>query len=420
MFSLLAAGNTSHAADDAIPKPTELWPGAVPGATGTSDEDKPAIYPYLPPADKNTGAAILICPGGGFTTRCADFEGVLVAQWLKARGIASFILRYRIRPLYGIKDSVRDANRAMQYVYEHAKEYRIDPKRVGIMGFSAGAELAAAATFASAPGNAESADPVDRHGSRASFLVLAYGSSPLGGRGLGNRPPAGTGATVAPPTYMFCTGEDASHITGMVDLYTALRRARVPVEAHFFALGEHGVGLAQGDPVLGQWPELMHTWIKAGGFLSAQTRVAVSGLVKLDGEPLIRGSVIFTPIDGAGAPPVTCYVMNTGLGAGKFAARADRGPTPGRYRVEVRQDATRWLSNSVNPMTLKMTRKQRTGGLTEQDRKDWNEYARARDLSPSIAAQKIFRKKHPSDAKEQVIEFKAGANNAVEIDVFSK
>lgn len=406
------------AAESTIPKPVELWPKGAPGATGTSDEDKPAVYPFLPKPEKATGAAILVCPGGGFMTRCVDFEGVLVANWLNERGIAAFVLRYRIRPLYTMKESLADANRGMQFLRANAKEYGIAPDRIGIMGFSAGAELAASATFAPVAAKPDAADPLDREPTRANFQVLVYGSAPLGGRG-GGAAPAGTGSAVAPPTFMFCTGEDGSHMGGMVDLYSALRRARVPVEAHFFANGEHGVGFAQGDPVLGDWPDLMHKWVRAGGYLTEKKRVAISGLVKLDGQPLIRGMVVFHPLDNPGAPPVTCYVMNTQPVTGRFAARAETGPVPGKYRVEVRQDATRWLSNAVNPMTLKMQQKQRSGGLTEMDRKEWHEYARARDLSPSIDEQKVFRKKRPTDKDDQVVEIKAN-QSTFDVEVYSK
>ena len=104
------------AADDAPyvpPTPVLLWPDGAPGATGDSEEDKPAISVYLPDADKNTGCAVVVCPGGGFTHRVADYEGVVIAEWFKSRGIAAFILRYRIQPLYKRNDAVADAHRAM-------------------------------------------------------------------------------------------------------------------------------------------------------------------------------------------------------------------------------------------------------------------------------------------------------------------
>jgi acetyl esterase/lipase len=402
-----------------IPKPIELWAKDVPGATGDSDEDKPAVYPYLPPPDKNTGAAVLICPGGGFNTRCTDYEGVLIAQWLKSRGIAGFVLRYRIRPLYTMSESILDAHRAVQYLRAHADEYRIATDRIGIIGFSAGAELAAAATFNPLPGKADAMDPVERFPSRVNFMILAYGSARLRGPEVGKDALA-AGKPAPPPTFLFCTAEDTGHLTGMIDLYAELRRLRVPVEVHFFERGEHGVGFAQGDPVLGNWPGLMYSWIRAHGFLTGQKRLAIKGVVKVDGEPLAHGSVTFTPIDAIGAPPVTAYVLNTGPVRGQYSVPADRGPTSGRYRVEVRQDATRWLSNSRDPVMQKMNEKQRSGTLTDQDRKEWHEYARKKSLSPSIEDLRIFRTVRPNDQQDLIIEIKAAGENQFDIAVFSK
>src|SRR5205085_4371497 len=121
-----------------------------------------------------------------------------------------------------------------------------------------------------------------------------------------------------PPTFMFCTAEDMGHLRGMLELYSNLLRLKVPVESHFFTNGEHGVGFAQGDPVLGEWPNLMFNWMRTSGFLTAQPHIAAEGIVKLNGEPLPHGYVIFTPLDKAGAPPVVAYVFNTGQVLGQF------------------------------------------------------------------------------------------------------
>jgi hypothetical protein len=402
-----------------IPKPIELWMKDAPGATGGSDEDKPAVYPYLPPADKNTGAAVLICPGGGFNTRCTDFEGVVIAQWLKARGIAGFVLRYRIRPLYTLRESIQDAHRAVQHLRAHADVYRIAADRIGIIGFSAGAELAAAAAFNPLAGRADAIEPDERFPSRANFMILAYGSARLRGPEVG-KDTLFAGKPAIPPTFLFCTAEDTGHLTGMIDLYGELRRLRVPVEVHFFERGEHGVGFAHGDPVLGSWPGLMYGWICAHGFLTSQKRQAIKGVLKVDGVPLPHGSVTFTPIDAVGAPPVTAYVLNSGAVRGQYSVPADQGPTPGRYCVEVRQDATRWLSNSRDPVMQMMNEKQRSGTLTDQDRKEWHEYARKKNLSPSIEDLRVFRTVRPNDQRDLIIEIKAAGENQFDINVFSK
>jgi acetyl esterase/lipase len=389
----------------------ELWPNGAPGATGTTDEDKPAIIPLLPDAAKATGAAILVIPGGGFTVRATDHEGVQVAQWLKERGIAAFILRYRIRPLYSREHWLRDAQRGMQFIRARAAEYRVDVNRVGVIGFSAGAQLAADATFNPLAGEAAASDPLDRVSSRPDFLILSYGSMQM---------PAAAANAKLPPTFMYCTAEDAGQMRGMVDLYANLHRAKVPVEAHFFARGVHGVGFAVGDPVLGEWPHLMHRWLTAGGWLTDKSRLPLKGVVSLDGAPLVRGVVILTPVDQPNAPPVVAYITNAHTNAlGSFDISPEQGPVAGKYRVEVRQDATRWLSNSRDPVMIKMMDKQRDRTLTDEDRKEWGEYIRKRDLSPSIENQRLFSRQRPKDKTDYIVEIKPGANE-IKLEVFSR
>jgi acetyl esterase/lipase len=413
---LARSGQQKSAANDSAPQAPhiiKLWPKGAPGATGDSDEDTPAIIPYLPAPDKNTGAGVLICPGGAFTNRAVNHEGILIAQWLKARGIAGFVLRYRIRPLYTPNDSTHDALRGLRYLRANAAEFHIDPNRIGIIGFSAGAELATFAAFKQTPAQPEAEDPIDRVSSQADFMILAYGSSPM---------PASLNTNEAPipPTFMFCTAEDMGHLRGMVELYGSLVRAKVPVETHFFVNGEHGVGFAEGDQVLGEWPNLMFNWMRAGGFLTAQRRVAAEGTVRIDGEPLPHGYVIFHPMDRRGAAPVTAYIFNTGPVLGQFTIRQNQGLVPGRYRVEVRQNATKWLSNSRNEVIIKMNQKLRAGQVTEADRQEWNDYARKRDLSPNIEAQRVYRRQHPKDKADLIIEIKPDTENRLQIEVFSQ
>ena len=206
---------------------------------------------------------------------------------------------------------------------------------------------------------------------------------------------------------------------GMMELYSSLFRAKVPVEAHFFRNGEHGSGFAVGDPILGEWPKLMHNWLAAGGFLTDKPRQSLSGRVWLDGTPLLRGMVILTPTDQPKAPPVVVYITNTGTGElGRFSVPVNQGPIAGKYRVEVRQDATRWTSNSRDPFMISMMTKQRENSLTDADIKAWGEYLRKRDLSPSIYNQSVFDRQHPNDKQEYIVEIKKGSDLLIE--VFSK
>jgi hypothetical protein len=141
--------------------------------------------------------------------------------------------------------------------------------------------------------------------------------------------------------------------------------------------------------------------------------------VKLDTSPLIKGMVILRAVDDKGAPPVIVYINNTGTGElGRFLVPKGQGPIEGKYKVEVRQDALRWTSNSRDPFMINMMDKQSKGTLTDADRKEWGDFLRKRDLSPSINKQHIYSRKHPNDKQDYIIEIKEGRE--VLIEVFSK
>ena len=246
-----------------IPEPVLLWPsgapGAVPDANGVfTDEDKPALYIFPAPANNNTGAAIFVIPGGGFTNRCMDNEGVQIARFLNRHGIGAFVLRYRIGPNYPSRDiSTQDGHRGMRYARAHAAQFGVAPDRIGVIGFSAGGQLIADAFYNNiGEANVASADPLERVSARANFSAMIYG-----GRNL-------TNPAAAPPTFLFSTVEDGGGLGSVVSALTALRGANIPVEAHVYQVGPHGTALSPGDPQLGQWPELMVKWMKVGGFLS--------------------------------------------------------------------------------------------------------------------------------------------------------
>ncbi|MGB3528876.1 MAG: alpha/beta hydrolase, partial [Saprospiraceae bacterium] len=352
----------------ALANPILLWPSGAPDATGDSDEDKPALIPFIPEANVRNGAAVLVIPGGGFTIRAVDHEGVLVAQWLKSKGITAFLLRYRLRPLYERKDWLLDSQRGMQYIRAHASEYHISTDRVGAVGFSAGANLVADLGFHPATVDMTSQDPLDHQRSRPDFDILAYGAMAF--------PPDLDVETIAtiPPTFMFGTVEDGGSINGMTSLFTALVKNKVPVETHFFRNGVHGTGFAIGDPILGEWTHLLHNWMLAGGWLTDKTRTEINGVVRLDGQPLLRGMIVLTPVENKNDPPVIIYMTNTGTDElGRFKVIKYQGPVKGRYKVELRQEATRWTSNSRDPFMINMMAKERDKTLTDADRTAWGE-----------------------------------------------
>jgi hypothetical protein len=406
VFTALSFSATAQKLAD----PILLWPNGAPGATGVSDEDKPAVIPFIPEASKRNGAAVLVVPGGGFTIRAVDHEGVLVAQWLKDHGITAFLLRYRLRPLYTRNDWVLDGQRGMQYIRANAAKYNISADRVGAVGFSAGATMIADMTISPVTIQANATDPLTSISSKPDFLILAYGSTRI------PESVANTALAAVPPTFMYGTVEDRGSQGGMLDMYTRLYRANAPVEAHFFRNGIHGTGFAVGDPVLGQYTTLLHNWLASGGFLTPKPQVSLAGVVKLNGSPLLDGMVILKSVDNKNAPPVIVYIRNTGTGElGRFSVLKNQGPIEGKYKVEVRQDATRWTSNSREPFMINMMAK-RT--LTDADNKEWGEYIRKRDLSPSIYNQGVYSRKHPTDKADYIVDIKNGKE--VLIEVFSK
>jgi acetyl esterase/lipase len=411
----LAIAQSTTSARKSIPlgKPVLLWPQGAPGASGDTDEDKPAIFPVIP--EKSNGTAMLVIPGGGFMTRATDHEGVLVSQYLAERGITCFILRYRIRPLYNRSEWLADAQRALQYIRANAQTLKIAPNRIGAIGFSAGADLVYDASLNPLSAKPDASNPLERASSRPDFQVLVYGGSP-------QRPATEPGKLAAlPPAFMFCTAEDVGHVRGMSALYSEFLQAGVPVEAHFFLNGEHGVGFALGDPVLGEYPAILMNWMIASGFLTGKERLPVAGVVNLDGSPLVRGILILTPVDDPQAPPLVVYITNASTRPmAQFSVSEKQGLVPGRYRVEVRQDATRWLSNSRDPVMIRMTEKQRSGTLTDEDRRQWGEHVRKRDLSPSIENQRVFSRQHPGDKQDYVVQVRSGVVNSLNIEVFSK
>lgn len=394
-----------------LTQPILLWPAGAPGATGVTDEDKPSVIPFIPEASKRNGAAVLVVPGGGNTIRAVDHEGVLVAQWLKEHGITAFLLRYRLRPIYSKKDWDADGQRGMQFIRAHADEYHISADRVGAVGFSAGVPLIADLALATNVIKTDGADALDKLSFKPDFLILAYGST--------NIPDNIDAARIAafPPTFMYGTVEDRSSQNGMLNMYTRLYRGNAPIEAHFFRNGIHGTGFAVGDPVLGQYTTLLHNWLAVGGFLTPKEQIPLAGVVKLNGTPLLNGMVILTPVNDKNAPPVVVYIRNTGTGElGRFLVPKSQGPIDGKYKVEVRQDATRWVSNSREPYMISMSAKR--GELTDADKKVWRDYMTKRDLSPSIENQRVYRHKYPNDKSDYIIDIKNGSE--ILIEVFSK
>ncbi len=267
-----------------------LWPGDAPGAKGTDDIDIPTITIYRPPEGKSNGAAVVVCPGGGYAV-LADHEGRPVAEWLNTLGVTGIVLKYRLGPRYHHPAMLNDVARALRTVRFHAAEWNLDPQRIGVLGFSAGGHLASTAATHFDDGNPNAPDPIDRVSSRPDVAILIYPvitlSGPYAHQGsrnnlLGEHPSQElidllsnekqvTSRT--PPTFLVHTAADSGVPCENSLLFAmACRKAGVPVELHLYEHGEHGFGLGGNDPILSTWPKSCGDWLRARGFLKASSK----------------------------------------------------------------------------------------------------------------------------------------------------
>lgn len=264
-----------------------LWPDGAPGARGNEDHDKPSLTPHWPAPAKATGAAMIVCPGGGYGG-LAPYEGRDYALWLNEQGIAGFVLKYRLgRHGYRHPAMLEDAARAVRFVRAHAKEWGLDPKRIGIMGSSAGGHLAATLLVHFDDGDAKAADAIDRLSSRPDVGVLCYPVISMGEfthKGsrrnlLGDNPsreliehlsPELQVTPKTPPTFIFHTVEDqAVPVENALLFASALRRHEVPFALHIYPNGRHGVALGskEYDPTRWHpWTRNCAFWLHGQGF----------------------------------------------------------------------------------------------------------------------------------------------------------
>ena len=332
------------------PAPILLWPEGAPGSLGTEEADKPSIRIYTPSAEKSNGATVVICPGGGYQILAYDHEGAQVAQRLNESGITGVVLQYRLAPKYRHPAPLQDLQRAIRYVRAHAEPLHISPTRIGVMGFSAGGHLASTVSTHFDAGNPDASDPIDRISCRPDFSVLCYPVITLQGEyahqgsaknllgdqvsnaelleSLSNQTQV---TDKTPPAFLFHTHEDKGvRVENALGYYAACVKHNVPAEFHVFQNGPHGVGLAQGDPGVGEWSYVLMSWLRSNGFLFDGKRSAVSGSITRHGQPLRWGSITLVP-ENPNAP--TAWSMVNG---GKFSIPAFRGAAVGPCRVTIR------------------------------------------------------------------------------------
>lgn len=269
------------------PAAMPLWPNGAPGAKGSAPEDIPSIQLYQPPTDKANGAAIVVCPGGGYGALAAH-EGHDVAVWLNSIGVTAVVLKYRLGR-FGYRHPVmlQDAQRAIRTTRAKAAEWKIDPNRIGIMGFSAGGHLTSTAATHFDAGDANASDPIEKQSSRPDVAILCYAvitmTDPFTHAGsrknlLGDTPSPELIDLLSnekqvtektPPTFLFHTEDDkAVPVENSLQFAAALRKAKVPYEIHIYETGRHGVGLAPTIPALSTWPKLLENWLRARKFIN--------------------------------------------------------------------------------------------------------------------------------------------------------
>lgn len=277
---LLAGSLLNGMAIPEEPKEILLWPNGAPGSEGKTGQEKiriseqgdhvvsnihrPSITPYLPEREKATGAAVIIAPGGGHRELWIDHEGYNPAKWLRDRGIATFVLKYRLArdtgSTYTIdKDELADIQRAIRLVKSRAKEWNIDTARVGVMGFSAGGELAALSAMLFDNGQPDAKDTIEKQSSRPAFQALIY-------PGGSNRFEV---TKNAPPVFLVAGYNDRADIAeGIAQVYLKYKKAGVPAELHIYSRAGHGFGMREKDRgASAGWPSRFQEWLLDQGFL---------------------------------------------------------------------------------------------------------------------------------------------------------
>jgi acetyl esterase/lipase len=286
-FGLLQAS----AAEPAIT--LALWPGEPPGETNSVGEEhdttkptdgliqgkrvirlgnvsKPTIAVYRPPAAANTGAAVLICPGGAYHILAMDLEGTEVCDWLNSLGVTGVLLKYRVPLRPGQEKTAlaahQDAQRAMSLVRSHAQEWGLDSKRLGVLGFSAGGHLAAVLSNNHAQRTYPAIDPVDQVSCRPDFAILIYPAY-LTEKVKADKPAAELSlSSNTPPTFLVMAADDPVRVENVLYYSLALRQAKVPFELHVYPSGGHGYGVRTGPDLVTTWPQRAADWMRSKGW----------------------------------------------------------------------------------------------------------------------------------------------------------
>jgi acetyl esterase/lipase len=289
-FLLASCHGTIRAADQPNPPVTQpamrLWDGDAPGALDAGDADVPTLTSFLLSPTKTNTAAFIVCPGGAYG-HLAPHEGAPVARWLNSLGIQAFVLKYRIGPKYHHPVEMLDVQRAIRLVRCRARQWNLDPNRIGIAGFSAGGHLASTVATHFDDGIAADPDPINRVSCRPDLAILAYPVICMSGpyvHTLSRRNLLGDDpnpelelflcndrqvTAQTPPCFIIHAADDRTvPVENSLLFAMACRQHKVPVELHVFEHGPHGFGLGGNDPILATWPAIAAQWLRKHKFVT--------------------------------------------------------------------------------------------------------------------------------------------------------
>ena len=298
LVSLLTLfGNCALAFSTSVSDPIPLWPKGVPddkdnvGAehdTTKPDEklvagqpvirltnvSQPTITVYRPSKAKRNGAAVVVCPGGGYHILAMDLEGTEICQWLNSIGVTGVLLKYRVPQRSGDDKHIlplQDAQRALGLVRFHAKEWHLDPQRIGVLGFSAGGHLAANLSNNFEQRSYAAVDDADQVSCRPDFALPIYPAYLVLKDQDNKLAPELKVTTNTPPTFLIQTEDDGIHVENSLVYYLTLKNARVPVEMHLYSSGGHGYGLRPSEKRVSSWPKRAEEWMHGLGLLDRKT-----------------------------------------------------------------------------------------------------------------------------------------------------
>ena len=296
LLLLTIAGLNAEAQKSMVSEPMPLWSGFAPGEKGdippeadTSPHNaqgkptdgiirlgnvsRPTITVYRPTDERNTGTAVVVCPGGGYSILAYDLEGSEICQFLNSIGVTGILLKYRVPGRKGLERytaALQDAQRAMSIVRHMAPQWKINPNRIGILGFSAGGHLSAATSTNADHRTYPEQDPADKDSCRPDFTILIYPAYLVLENEMTKLAPEIKVSENTPPAFMVMTQDDPVHVENVFAYGLALKNAKVPFEMHVFPTGGHGYGMRPSKNLVSNWPQRLEAWLYSRGLLDVK------------------------------------------------------------------------------------------------------------------------------------------------------